>query len=514
MATTNIDAVAEFKSPDQRLSGGVRARGRRPDAGGHQERHAGVPRLGLLVRTPLGMERQHLAEQPRDARDPAGRDLAQRLRLHDRRAGLLPGFNQTRNAVLLLEPGVAAAHNPAGVRQDRVPTALERRGDFSQSVDSSGNPFPYIRDYTPGLPCSAADTRGCFQDGGVLGRIPANRLYAPGLNALNIFPTANFSGGSGLNFTSQDPNSSPRREDLLRMDFQATDNWRITGRYMKNKEDILQAYGTTWAGNGSDQLPTPVLFVHPGSNYMLSATGVVELHDVARGELGPRGQLARTTSSRTRTCSARRQESPRCRCCSRMRVQADYIPGFRLPRRPHGQRRPLPDRSRPVHQREHHARRHREPDEGLGLARVEGRLLLPEQLQAAEHLRQLQQPDQLHRQREQPVRHGLSATRTRRPACSTATRRPPSTRCPNGVTRTSSGTRRTTGSRSRLTLDYGVRFYYLTPQWDTTLQASNFLPDQFNAGAPRSSTRRCASASSPCRATPGEGWIRRSSPQV
>ena len=36
---------------------------------------------------------------------------------------------------------------------------------------------------------------------------------------------------------------------------------------------------------------------------------------------------------------------------------------------------------------------------------------------------------------------------------------------------------------SQLTLDYGVRFYYLTPQWDTTLQASNFLPDQFNARA-------------------------------
>ena len=45
-----------------------------------------------------------------------------------------------------------------------------------------------------GLPCSAADTRGCFQDGGVLGRIPANRLYQPGLTALNIFPTAEFLG--------------------------------------------------------------------------------------------------------------------------------------------------------------------------------------------------------------------------------------------------------------------------------------------------------------------------------
>jgi hypothetical protein len=32
----------------------------------------------------------------------------------------------------------------------------------------------------------------------------------------------------------------------------------------------------------------------------------------------------------------------------------------------------------------------------------------------------------------------------------------------------------------RLTLDYGVRFYYLSPQWDTTLQASNFLPDRFD----------------------------------
>jgi FtsP/CotA-like multicopper oxidase with cupredoxin domain len=59
------------------------------------------------------------------------------------------------------------------------------------------------------------------------------------------------------------------------MDYQATDNWRLTGRVMKTQENIVQAYGTTWAGNGSDQLPTPTLFVHPGSNYMLSATGVL-----------------------------------------------------------------------------------------------------------------------------------------------------------------------------------------------------------------------------------------------
>ena len=37
------------QDPDQRVSGGIRPRGRRPDAGGHQERDAAVPRLGLLV---------------------------------------------------------------------------------------------------------------------------------------------------------------------------------------------------------------------------------------------------------------------------------------------------------------------------------------------------------------------------------------------------------------------------------------------------------------------------------
>ena len=34
-------------------------------------------------------------------------------------------------------------------------------------------------------------------------------------------------------------------------------------------------------------------------------------------------------------------------------------------------------------------------------------------------------------------------------------------------------------ANSRLTLDYGVRFYYMTPQWDQTLQASTFLPDEY-----------------------------------
>jgi hypothetical protein len=50
----------------------------------------------------------------------------------------------------------------------------------------------------------------------------------------------------------------------------------------------------------------------------------------------------------------------------------------------------------------------------------------------------------------------------------------------------------------RLTLDYGVRFYYLTPQWDTTLQASNFLPDRFDPNAAASLFVPVCIGESPC----------------
>ena len=83
-----------------------------------------------------------------------------------------------------------------------------------------------------------------------------------------------------------------------------------------------------------------------------------------------------------------------------------------------------------------------------GAHSVEGRLLLPAQLQAAEHLRQLQQPDRLHRQLEQPVRHRVQLRERGDRRVQQLHRRPPSTRCRNGATRTSSGTRRTTGSRT------------------------------------------------------------------
>ncbi|MPZ17640.1 MAG: hypothetical protein GEV06_06990 [Luteitalea sp.] len=253
MATTNIDAVEEFKV----LTNAYQAEYGRAIGGqiqvvtksGTQQFHGSGYWYGRRsdwnANTWTNKRVTPEIEKPETSRNDGGYTIGGPV--------FIPGAFNTdkRQLFFFFSQEHQRRTDPVDDRQARVPTALERQGDFSQSVDASGNPFPYIRDSTTGLPCSPSDTSGCFRDGGVLGRIPADRVWDPGLAILDIYPESNFSGGNGLNYTSQVPNEAPRREDLLRMDFQPTANWRFTGRYMNTKEEILQAYGTTWAGNGS-----------------------------------------------------------------------------------------------------------------------------------------------------------------------------------------------------------------------------------------------------------------------
>ncbi len=81
----------------------------------------------------------------------------------------------------------------------RFPTALERAGDFSQTTDNLGNPYPYIKDPLISGPCSASNQTACFKDGGVLGKIPSSRIYPLGLKILSLYPMPNLST-PGLNY--------------------------------------------------------------------------------------------------------------------------------------------------------------------------------------------------------------------------------------------------------------------------------------------------------------------------
>src|SRR5262249_17565321 len=87
------------------------------------------------------------------------------------------------------------------VTRYRVPTELERAGDFSQTYDNNGNLYNLIRDPSSPSPCTSSNTAGCFQDGGILGKIPASRLYQPSLNILKLWPLPNLNGaGLGYNY--------------------------------------------------------------------------------------------------------------------------------------------------------------------------------------------------------------------------------------------------------------------------------------------------------------------------
>ena len=172
---------------------------------------------------------------------------------------------------------------PAGPTRVTVPTALERNGDFSKSVDSGGNPFPYIRDTTTGLPCSASDTRGCFKDGGVVGKIPANRLYGLGLNILKLYPLPNTTG-VGFNYITEAPTNQPERQDLIRLDWNIAKSWRASGRYVRNTSNRLLAYGSFVLG---DNLPDyPAQFLFPRTSWSVTATGTLNATTVLETTVG------------------------------------------------------------------------------------------------------------------------------------------------------------------------------------------------------------------------------------
>ena len=116
----------------------------------------------------------------------------------------------------------------------RVPTALERAGNFSQTVDGTGKPITII-DPTTGQPFP----------GNV---IPGDRIYAPGQASLAFLPMPNTTaGGNAYNYTSQESSKYPRREDIVRMDWQISNNTRLSGRWVHNYDNQQFAYGTTTA---------------------------------------------------------------------------------------------------------------------------------------------------------------------------------------------------------------------------------------------------------------------------
>jgi hypothetical protein len=160
----------------------------------------------------------------------------------------------------------------------RMPTALERAGDFSQSLDNNGNLIRYIKDPQSSAPCSSSNTAGCFRDGGVLGRIPADRLYQPGVNILKMWPLPNIDGtGLPYNYQLTRPNESILSwQPAIRLDYQPTQKLRATFKYSAWQQQSHQFNGTIPGFSDTRMQDAPVVSYTTSVNYTLNDTTFLE----------------------------------------------------------------------------------------------------------------------------------------------------------------------------------------------------------------------------------------------
>lgn len=122
----------------------------------------------------------------------------------------------------------------------RVPTALERQGNFSQTLDNNNNLFNTIADTTTGLPCTSTNASGCFP-GGI---IPPSRLYSLGLSILNQYPMPN-TQGVGYNLVTVSPNvTTTNYQHVIRADYNVSTRLRISGKYAGQNTSITPVIGS------------------------------------------------------------------------------------------------------------------------------------------------------------------------------------------------------------------------------------------------------------------------------
>jgi hypothetical protein len=130
-------------------------------------------------------------------------------------------FNTSRNKLFFFFGSERWRINiPGSLIQQTVPTALERTGNFSQTIDQNGRLVP-ITDPANGSPFPG-------------NTVPASRVDANGKGILNVFPLPNMSNlvvtKGAYNYQYQQTFWQDKQMDLLRLDYVVTPKDTITIR--------------------------------------------------------------------------------------------------------------------------------------------------------------------------------------------------------------------------------------------------------------------------------------------
>jgi hypothetical protein len=166
---------------------------------------------------------------------------------------LLPGtsFNRERNKLFFFwSQDLLDRTDPGNLNVRRMPTELERRGDFSRSVDANNN-LVFIRDpLLPGNCSSSAGGPACFP-GNV---IPAGRINPTAQALLNLFPMPNATDPTGrnqYNYTFQTVQEWPRNDQVARIDWNVAQNTTAYSRVQfgyEKRAGGVSFLGSTGAG--------------------------------------------------------------------------------------------------------------------------------------------------------------------------------------------------------------------------------------------------------------------------
>jgi hypothetical protein len=168
---------------------------------------------------------------------------------------------------------------PQNVRNITVPTAAERDGDFSNSVDSSGNKITIYDPKSSGCVGTNCYNGHSPYTGNI---IPKDQLYGPGVALLKLFPLPNVATScslqptlagciKGYDFTSQFSDQYPRREDLVRVDYNLSDKQRVFGHWILNSNTYTGLTPGPFV-LGSNVPLTPIYFANPGHGWAAGHT--------------------------------------------------------------------------------------------------------------------------------------------------------------------------------------------------------------------------------------------------
>jgi hypothetical protein len=180
---------------------------------------------------------------------------------------------------------------PGGTTQFYTPTELERTGDFSQSTDGEGKPIVIAG---PNIVNNKVVTDGMTAD--------QLKVFQNVQKILNLYPLPNVNGfgvnGQNYNYSAIFSAHAPRREDILRVDYQLNGKNRLYGRWIYNSENDTSPFTPFPGPFGIFACASSIQFTggctqnHPGWNFSANLVSTITPTLLNEFSVGPSHTLS------------------------------------------------------------------------------------------------------------------------------------------------------------------------------------------------------------------------------